>query len=145
MVIPVSARERDFARGAVAHSQADQLLRSMRRLLEDARIRPVEGGYGVFVGDGRHPANVDLSKALPMSELNKKTAPDCLRNAMQGKWKGNYALPAKCDPWGNAFVITSLGDPSLYLWCVSAGANGILETTATDRWIRGDDMGMRIY
>ncbi|MBI3820347.1 MAG: hypothetical protein HY286_16780 [Planctomycetes bacterium] len=145
VVLPVSARERDFAKGAVAHSQVDQTLRAVRTMLTDARMTPIVGGYGTFFGDGALPAHAPAGPTLSLHTFETKRPPEHLQKSMLGAWRGPYLMACEPDPWGHAIFLTSFGDPERYTWCVSAGPNGILETTDQDRWIQGDDVGLRIY
>lgn len=145
VVLPAAAKEREFAFGAAAHAQVDQMLRGVRLMMEDARMRPKDGGYGTFAGEGALPVCPSLGATQPLELLTKKVPPPALSGGMQGSWRGPYSIPLKADPWGRAFILTSFGDHGLYIWCVSAGSNGILDTTSHDRWLQGDDVGMRIY
>jgi type II secretory pathway pseudopilin PulG len=50
-------------------------------------------------------------------------------------WRGPYLLQMPADPWGNAFLVNvAKGDPALSpkkaVFVISAGPNGILETTS---------------
>lgn len=65
-------------------------------------------------------------------------------------WKGPYITDIKEDPWGNQYVINT--EPWLsgsavanhYVWILSAGPKGVLETATTSDVLVGDDIGIRL-
>jgi len=65
-----------------------------------------------------------------------------------GGWAGPYLPYVTDDPWGYAFLISVSGfdeggtKPNNYVWCLSAGGNGIVETPAWANEARGDDVGI---
>lgn len=145
LVIPIAKRELVFAHGATAYSQTEEVARAITMVLKDTRMPPIEGGYGTFLGDGTPPANLKATKPLSTGAFASKEAPPSFSGSILGIWKGPYLGAVRPDPWGNAIVVTSMGDPELYIWCVSAGPNGILETTEHDRLAKGDDVATRVY
>ncbi|MFN0204743.1 MAG: hypothetical protein ACKVS6_00330 [Planctomycetota bacterium] len=145
IVIPIAKRELVFAQGATARSQTEEVARAITMLLKDTRMPPAQGGYGSFVGTGTAPQDLESANLFQLDALASKTTPPRLRGSILGTWKGPYLKDVLPDPWGNAIVVTAVGDPELYIWCVSAGPNGILETTANDRFSKGDDIATRVY
>jgi hypothetical protein len=144
MVVPITRRELTFARGAAARAQCESVARTISLVLEHARIPPTEGGYGPFVGDGQAPASLPAGATSIFTWTGSKP-PEAIQGLITGKWKGPYMHTCEPDPWGRAIVLTCIGDPRRFIWCVSAGENGILETTARDRWPKGDDIAVRVY
>jgi hypothetical protein len=62
-------------------------------------------------------------------------------------WNGPYMSLSRPDPWGRRYIafLDGLEDRSPpYGWVISAGPNGIFETTKNDRVIYGDDMGFLV-
>lgn len=63
-------------------------------------------------------------------------------------WKGPYfpgpTVPA--DPWGNPYVVNSkdFETAGKFVWVLSAGPNGKLETDTIDTATKGDDIGVII-
>jgi hypothetical protein len=62
-------------------------------------------------------------------------------------WNGPYMSISRPDPWGQRYVafldgLTESTPP--YGWVISAGPNGIFETTKNDRVIYGDDLGFLV-
>ena len=66
-------------------------------------------------------------------------------------WAGPYAesLMEKKDPWGHNYFIWVKGmwksDEDDFGWVISAGPDGILQTSTTDDATAGDDIGVAIY
>ena len=69
------------------------------------------------------------------------------------RWAGPYAITLPVDPWGRPYVInaanfTSLTTPPTPIWVLSAGPNGVINTsiatTAAATVTGGDDIGFRV-
>ncbi len=69
------------------------------------------------------------------------------------RWNGPYATTIPLDPWGRAYVInaanfTTATSPPTPVWVLSAGPNGVIDTTISNAaaWSTpaGDDIGYRI-
>ena len=61
-------------------------------------------------------------------------------------WNGPYLPREEQDPWGHAYVVSVSGfaggaRPSNHVWCLSAGPNGVVETSAESNQTLGDDVG----
>jgi len=60
-------------------------------------------------------------------------------------WRGPYMSISRPDPWGNRYVIVleGLSSPrSPYGWILSAGPDGVLQTSKRDPELQGDDLGL---
>ena len=69
------------------------------------------------------------------------------RTTGRRKFKGPYVQVLNEDPWGNAYQInatTLVGGNTSPTWVISAGPNGIFDTTPADTAITSDDMGVRL-
>ena len=69
------------------------------------------------------------------------------------KWSGPYATQLPVDPWGRPYIInaanfTSTTSPPTPVWVLSAGPNGVVNTsianTAAAAVTGGDDIGFRV-
>lgn len=69
------------------------------------------------------------------------------------RWAGPYATTLPLDPWGRAYVVNAANfatstSPPTPVWVLSAGANGVIETTVSNAaaWSvpGGDDIGYRL-
>ena len=61
------------------------------------------------------------------------------------KWRGPYMSISRADPWEHRYVVVleGLRSPSRpYAWILSAGPDGVFQTTKADRKIQGDDLGL---
>lgn len=64
-------------------------------------------------------------------------------------WVGPYLPREEMDPWGHAYLVSVSGFPDgsksgNQVWCLSAGANGAVETPASASRTQGDDIGVLI-
>ncbi len=61
-------------------------------------------------------------------------------------WKGPYMATVSMDPWGHSYITN--GDSMLLagtaIWILSAGPDGIVNTSANANAVVGDDIGMRL-
>jgi len=63
------------------------------------------------------------------------------------RWKGPYITNLSEDPWGNAYQInasTLVGGNTSPTWVISAGPDGIFQTSTSSTTLSGDDLGVRI-
>ncbi len=144
VMVPVRGRELALARSAVALSQCEQVARVVRQCVRDTRLQAADGGYGVWSGAGTPPMPRGATVGRTLDFLREANAPAELRVAMPGSWKGPYDVDLAPDPWGRSILVLSVGDPGLVSWCVSAGPDGLLETSSADLEPRGDDVGVRV-
>ncbi|HKD99664.1 MAG TPA: hypothetical protein VKE69_01535 [Planctomycetota bacterium] len=144
IVVPATGRELRFARKAIALAQAETIARAVRAFLDDARLKPAHGGYGALLGSGTAPSPAAAVDGATLALLNAQEPPPAIASSIRGAWRGGYEVPVDPDPYGRAFVVTSFGDPGSIVWCVSAGKNGCVETTAADVQPQGDDVGVRV-
>lgn len=61
-------------------------------------------------------------------------------------WAGPYMQQVPVDPWGNPYVVNVHGyfENSEYVWVVSSGPDGDINTSAEDTVLQGDDIGVLI-
>lgn len=69
-------------------------------------------------------------------------------NAPKRNWNGPYMKELQTDPWGRNYIVytrgmhqSAVGGVQTYAWILSAGPDGVLETTKFDSTVRGDDVG----
>lgn len=82
----------------------------------------------------------------------KYQASDSGAGAPRRNWLGPYIAELGQDPWGKNYIALALGmqrgkdagGKQLYAWVLSAGPNGVLETSHTDAALQGDDIGVQI-
>ncbi len=62
------------------------------------------------------------------------------------QWKGPYLAEIEPDPWGNAYMINVHGyyDAAEFVWVISAGPNGTMDTAPSDTLLQGDDLGILV-
>ncbi|MBL0226243.1 MAG: prepilin-type N-terminal cleavage/methylation domain-containing protein [Geobacteraceae bacterium] len=112
--------------------------------------------YLAILGSGNTPANTSGDWQLGLNDvalkliLNLPSAnPPIAQTCYNGKAQ-NYFSQDSPDPWDNAYAINAANfattDP---VWVISAGPNGVLETSAISQTLNdllagGDDIGIRI-
>ena len=93
-------------------------------------------------------ANLNLH--LITNDPSEDATPDSTgdyRTTGRRKFKGPYLQSLTEDPWGNAYQInatTLIGGNTSPTWVISAGPDGIMDTSITDVALAGDDLGVRI-
>lgn len=133
----VEAEARARALGDLRHLAADVLnyQRDTGRWPEDARFAFTDGppAPGERAGFGSTLDGTHVSAFLSVNELR-----------VPG-WRGPYMSISRADPWGRRYVIVLAGlrgPLSPYGWILSAGRDGVFQTGARDRDLRGDDLGL---
>ena len=64
-------------------------------------------------------------------------------NGCFSNWKGPYMADVTADPWGRKYYLNAMQfDSQEMIWIISAGPNGVLETSRTSPTIVGDDIGI---
>ncbi len=63
-------------------------------------------------------------------------------------WRGPYLTASPSDPWGNQFIVNARwlqpGQSPNAVWVLSAGPDGVIETTFAQPTLAGDDIGFRL-
>ena len=64
-------------------------------------------------------------------------------------WKGPYMASITMDPWGHAYVTNaadylSVSVPPSPIWIISAGPDGVLNTSTANSEAQNDDVGLRL-
>jgi type II secretory pathway pseudopilin PulG len=83
----------------------------------------------------------------PDEDGTPNEASDDYRASGKFRWKGPYLQANNPDPWGNAYALdasTLVGGNTSPTWIVSAGPDGIFQTSPADTSLSGDDIGSRI-
>jgi type II secretory pathway pseudopilin PulG len=99
--------------------------------------------------DNASPAKNNQNNHLGQNDPNANGTPnDANDYATTGrcKWNGPYLFGLRDDPWGAAFVINIgafLNSPTNTgkCWLLSAGPDGVLQTSKGDTELSGDDVG----
>jgi general secretion pathway protein G len=95
----------------------------------------------------------DLNTTMPFNEHLRGDPNQVYASA---KPKFPYIMDVREDPWGNSYLVntkefkieqdntTTPPTPPPAVWIISAGPNGILETSVNATQLHGDDIGLRI-
>ena len=63
-------------------------------------------------------------------------------------WRGPYMSVSRPDPWGHRYIVLLDGlnrRTSSSGWVLSAGPDGVFQTTRSDEGLEGDDLGLRLH
>ncbi len=93
---------------------------------------------------------VNLSFHLLINDPNEDgpdNPPNDYSTGGRKRWKGPYLQALDEDPWGNAYQVnatTLVGGNTTSTWVISAGVDGIIQTSSAAVVLAGDDVGVRI-
>ncbi len=95
------------------------------------------------------PGTAEWITASPSADLDNHLQNNSLYPATgEFTWRGPYLTETPTDPWGNQFIINvrwlQPGQSANVVWVLSAGPNGIIETTFAQPSLAGDDIGFRL-
>jgi type II secretory pathway pseudopilin PulG len=148
LVYPVVTSEIMRANRAKAVEQCRLIAVGVEKYLHDKALTthrfptdPVTGKrFHWLRGPGNLPANNSFSDGEPHGRLERLL----LRREKGNKaWNGPYVDVIEPDPWGNAYLMNSeaLFNDKERKWILSAGPNGVVDTSAESPETRGDDIG----
>jgi len=134
--------------GKLAEGRLDQTLVDMQHIVDgirqyskDTLFLPtgVQGRTDLTWLQGQGP----LPQGADQLQGEVRDLADVLTNDSMGgrAWQGPYGQET-VDPWGHAYMLQVAGlvDSGHPAWVVSAGPDGVLETSALDRKPVGDDL-----
>ncbi len=95
------------------------------------------------------PGTAEWTTASPSADLDNHLQNNSLYPATgEFAWRGAYLTATPTDPWQNQFVINvrwlQPGATPHVVWVLSAGPDGIIETTFAQPSLAGDDIGFRV-
>jgi general secretion pathway protein G len=146
ILVPIVSSELSDAEATKALGDCQRIGAGITQFIKDTRIFPTgplgDNTVRWLYGNGTQPATNpfnDGTKAALMSYLTNGTT-----NGGQ-LWNGPYLQDAPADPWGNSYIINVHGYYSgEYVWVISAGPNGKVDTGLTDTTLKVDDIGIMI-
>lgn len=151
ILVPIIFKEIDEARITRAHADIRSISTALIVFRKDTGKWPYMDNNCIeqitfLSGDGALPANYDAmgyNPAFP-SSYNDYLPADT--NGCYGTlWKGPYIARVAADPWGNAYLTNAFTfDSGGSIWILSAGPNGLVDTTTDSTTVNGDDVGLRI-
>lgn len=140
---------RQEAGRSTAQTSCNQIAEAISRFVADVEHLPVgfrgRSSYGWLHGPGVSPQFQSRPDGLP-GQLRWFLQ----ENFMAGDvWAGPYMHKLIPDPWGRQYIVRaeslwqrSEANTESYVWILSAGVNGIVETQADDQQLCGDDIGV---
>ena len=103
-----------------------------------------------LVSDGGNPPVVvgtgwDLTTTETFNHFLTHDSNSCWPTSGDGAWKGPYMAMVTPDPWGRQYVINAADFATANaVWIISAGPDGIINTSTASLKPAGDDIGIRI-
>lgn len=151
ILVPIVSSELGDTAQSRALGDAQRIGTAVTQFIKDTRVFPTGPGgddsIEYLVGSGTVPTTNGMGD--DNGTTNEGDLLDYLTDgATNGGalWNGPYMQEIGADPWGNAFVVNVNGyyDTTEYVWVVSAGPNGDIDTGADDVTLQGDDIGVLI-
>lgn len=154
ILIPIIFKEIDEAKITRAQADVKSISTAIAVMQKDTGQKPnkEEAGGGclesitMLRSSGVQP-NLGVSG---FSDSNPKAFSDYLNlnpGVCYSNWKGPYMADVTADPWGRMYitnVIDFAADSINFVWLLSAGPNGIVETQVSSDVLMGDDIGIRL-
>jgi len=149
ILVPIVSSELGDTAQSRAIGDAQRIGTAVTQYIKDTRLFPTgtEGAETVELlrGEGNDPgANAMEEGDGDVEELlNYLTDGAANGGAL---WNGPYMQQIPADPWGNRFYVNVNGyyDNAEYVWVISAGPDGDIETAPEDVQLQGDDIGILI-
>ena len=147
ILVPIVSSELADTAESRAIGDAQRIGTAVTQYIKDTRIFPTGPG-----GDNTVEFLISLGNAPGANPMaDDAGAQDQLLNFLTdglanggALWNGPYLQEASADPWGNQFVVNVNGyyDATEYVWVISAGPDGDIDTDPTDTTLQGDDIGI---
>ncbi len=150
ILVPIVSSELGDTAQSRAIGDAQRIGTAMTQFIKDTRIFPTGPGgddsVEILRGAGNDPAGGNAMIEGDGADENLLAyLTDGLANG-GALWNGPYMQQIPADPWGNAFFVNVNGyyDNAEYVWVISAGPDGEIETLPEDVQLAGDDIGILI-
>lgn len=143
IILPIWVLEKKRSEKELATHQLEQLVEPAMEFLRDLKkISSKEENF--LVGPGNLPKPIDGEKHESLLQIMSKGFEKESKIQIEGSWQGPYLYDIPSDPWRRCYLFVGLRAESDHQWILSAGPNGILETSSSDLELKGDDLGIRL-
>lgn len=157
ILVPMIFKEVDEAKIARANADCKSIATALQVFRKDTGKWPttdpsnnntvaasVLNTKGVVPTDGGNAQPWDMSTPVGMDMLLRST-PNTGLVPDYPNWKGPYMTTFDADPWGNAYVINANGFANGgKVWVMSAGKDGVINTSLDMDSLGNDDIGIRV-
>lgn len=148
ILVPLILKEIDEARISRAYGDIRSIASAMIVFKKDTGKWPnldnsCNPTLTTIAGGGNMPANAD-ARSFDTTSLDDFYSFFGVDSGCFGsKWKGPYMTRVPEDPWGNAYI-SNVGafSGNTPVWILSAGPDGVVQTTALGTDLAGDDIGI---
>ena len=148
LVYPVVTSEIRRADRAKAEEQCRKIAEALEEYLSDRAdekvrnpVEPLSGKPLYWLrGPGTVPSNNPFRNGPAHGTISQVLRE---RDSSSPSWNGPYLDSIESDPWGHAYLVNTRGlfDDREQVWVLSAGPDGIVDTSPSSRETRGDDIG----
>ncbi len=143
IILPIWVLEKKRSEKEFAIHQLEQLVEPTMKFLRD--LQKISSKDQEFlVGPGNLPKPVDGEKHESLLQIMNQGFGSESKIQIEGAWQGPYLHDIPTDPWRRCYLFVGLRAESDHQWLLSAGPNGILETSSSDLELKGDDLGIRL-
>ena len=144
-VVPLLSAEMEDSRTSRAIHDASRIATAVNRFAIDTGALPRAADRGASAGalvtSGPAPERLPLGARVSLAD---RLGPEAGASAPAG-WKGPYLGEVGADPWGRAYAVVVPPPGSRErAWVISAGRDGILQTSERSDELAGDDVGLCI-
>ena len=151
ILVPIVSSELGDTAQSRALGDAQRIGTAVTQFIKDARVFPTTNASGVDStevawGAGTKPATNNLFDDGGDEEDLLEYLTTNASNWGGALWSGPYMQQIAADPWGNAFIVNVHGyyEDTEFVWVISAGPNGDIDTAPTSAVLQGDDIGVLI-
>ncbi len=142
ITVPIVGGELAEGRVDTAYADMQHILDGIRGYSNDTLFLPTGNRGRTNVSWLYGPGELPDGGALG-AVSSSRPVEDVLQNDSMGGpgWQGPYGEAVE-DPWGHAYIanLEGLVDTRLPAWILSAGPDGVVQTSAGDMKPRGDDL-----
>jgi type II secretory pathway pseudopilin PulG len=143
VVLPLMAAEMHDTKLSRALDDVSRIGGAFGKAMRECGLRPGADTAGMPVAS--YYTNGSLPAGLPTGKRDRMV--QVLGQPPKGpaaeRWKGPYLGEVGADPWGRAYVLLVPSDAAGgHVWCLSAGRDGVLQTSEDDETVQGDDVGV---
>lgn len=155
ILVPMIFNQIDESRKTRALADCKSIQTAIMTFRKDTGVwpnksNPTTANISMLSGDGTAIPDADLA-AQGFDVTTRQMYGDHLKTDDNGaygtSWKGPYLNKVEPDPWNNTYITNALNfndNPATPVWILSAGPDGVLNTTSTNTQTLGDDVGILI-
>jgi type IV pilus assembly protein PilA len=147
ILVPIVSSELADSEQTKALADCQRIAAAITQYIKDTRLFPT-GPLGNNTVTMLYGAGNAATGTNAFDTGTKATLASYLTNGTTNGgslWKGPYVQAVNADPWGHQYIVSVKGYyTSQYVWVLSPGPNGAVDTGLTDTTLQSDDIGIMI-